>query len=71
MKRKKSSLPLITIGITCYNAEKTIRRAVDSALSQDWPNYEVIVVDDGSTDNSLKILRESSNFSIDKKWLIP
>ncbi len=44
--------PLVTIGITCFNAEDTIRRAVRSALSQDWPNFEVIVVDDASTDGS-------------------
>lgn len=48
--------PLITIGITCFNASKTIERAIDSALSQDWPNLEVVVVDDGSNDGSQKIL---------------
>ena len=44
--------PLITVGIACFNAEDTIRRAVRSALSQNWPNSEVIVVDDASTDGS-------------------
>jgi len=48
--------PRITIAITCYNAEATIERAIYSALSQDWPDFEVIVVDDGSTDSSRRIL---------------
>ena len=49
--------PLITIGLTCFNAEKTIARAVASALAQDWRHIEVIVVDDGSTDGSLGVVR--------------
>ena len=49
--------PLVTVGITCFNAEDTIRRAVRSALSQDWPNLEVIVVDDASTDGSAEAAR--------------
>jgi glycosyltransferase involved in cell wall biosynthesis len=48
--------PLVTAGITCYNAETTIERAVRSALSQTWENLEIVVVDDGSTDNSSAIL---------------
>jgi glycosyltransferase involved in cell wall biosynthesis len=43
-------IPLITIGISCYNAEDTIERAIRSAQHQDWPNFEIIVVDDASTD---------------------
>lgn len=48
--------PLVTIGVTCFNAEDTIRRAIESALAQDWPNFEVVVVDDFSTDGSPKII---------------
>jgi glycosyltransferase involved in cell wall biosynthesis len=47
--------PLVTIGIPCYNAGNWLRTAIDSALSQQYPEKEVIVVDDGSTDNSLLI----------------
>jgi glycosyltransferase involved in cell wall biosynthesis len=50
--------PLITIGITCYNAEETIVRAVESALTQTWTEREILVVDDGSTDRSVTLLRE-------------
>jgi glycosyltransferase involved in cell wall biosynthesis len=45
--------PLITIGVTYFNAASTIARAVESAFKQDWPHKEVIVVDDASTDGNL------------------
>mgnify|MGYP001416721132 CR=1 FL=1 len=48
----------VTIGITCFNAEKTIGRAILSALSQDWENKEIIIIDDGSSDNSHKIIED-------------
>lgn len=44
--------------IPAYNAERTIARAVESALSQDWDNHEVVVVNDGSTDCTGDILAE-------------
>jgi glycosyltransferase involved in cell wall biosynthesis len=47
-----ANLPLVTIGLTCFNAEKTIERALRSALKQDWPHLEVIAVDDVSSDAS-------------------
>ena len=49
--------PLITIGITCYNAEDTISRAIESALKQNWPNLEIIIIDDHSTDNSVEKIK--------------
>lgn len=48
--------PLITVGITCFNAEQTIERAIRSALAQDWPQLEVVVVDDVSTDQSWMVI---------------
>ncbi len=49
--------PLVTIGLTCFNAEGTIGRAIASALAQDWQNIEVVVVDDVSTDGSLAVVK--------------
>jgi len=48
--------PLITIGVTCFNCEKTIERALKSAINQDWPNKQIILIDDKSTDNSKIVL---------------
>lgn len=49
--------PLITFGITCYNARDSIRDAVESALMQTWPVREIIVVDDASSDGSDRVLQ--------------
>jgi glycosyltransferase involved in cell wall biosynthesis len=46
--------------MTCYNASDTIERAIDSALSQDWKNFEIVIVDDASTDGSQAILKKKS-----------
>lgn len=54
----KENYPLITIGITCFNAEDTIEKAIKGALQQDWNNLEIIIVDDFSTDSSAEKLRE-------------
>ena len=48
--------PLVSIGIPCYNAAQWIAASVQSALDQTWPEKEVIVVDDGSTDGTLEML---------------
>lgn len=42
--------PLVTVGITAYNAEDTIEMAIVSALAQTWQPLEIVVVDDCSTD---------------------
>ena len=48
--------PLVTIGITSFNAEDNIERCILSALNQTYKNKEIIIVDDGSTDGTKKIL---------------
>src|SRR5262245_32530445 len=50
--------PLVSILIPCYNAERWISQAIESALSQTWAEKEIIVVDDGSTDCSLDVIRQ-------------
>ncbi len=54
------SAPLVTLGITAYNAAHTIERAVRSALAQDWRPIEIVIVDDASTDGTDVILARLS-----------
>jgi glycosyltransferase involved in cell wall biosynthesis len=54
-------MPLVSIIITSYNYEKFLSEAIDSALNQTYKNMEVIVVDDGSTDNSRDIIASYGN----------
>jgi len=50
--------PVVTVIIPCYNAEEFIREAIESVFAQTYENWVMVVVDDGSTDSSLQILRE-------------
>lgn len=47
---------MISIIIPLYNKESTILHSINSILSQDFNDYEILVVDDGSTDNSISII---------------
>lgn len=48
--------PLVSIIAPCYNAEAFLEGALESIFAQDYQNFEVIIVDDGSTDNSFAML---------------
>jgi len=50
--------PLVTIVIPTYNYAHYIHRAIDSAIKQSYPNIEIVIVDDGSTDNTRASLAE-------------
>ena len=50
----------ISVIMPVYNAENTVGRAIDSLLSQDYEDWELILVDDGSLDDSLKVMREKT-----------
>lgn len=50
------SVPLVTIGLTTFNAEKTAERALRSAREQNWGAVEIIIVDDASTDATVSRL---------------
>jgi glycosyltransferase involved in cell wall biosynthesis len=49
--------PAITVYIPVYNREKYIKEAIDSVLAQTFQDFELILVDDGSTDNSVNIIK--------------
>jgi glycosyltransferase involved in cell wall biosynthesis len=51
------SKPFISIAIPCFNSARWLGQAIESALAQTWPEKEVIVVDDGSTDGSAEVAR--------------
>lgn len=51
-------MPKISVVIPCYNAQDFIATAIDSVLSQTYKPYEIIVVDDGSTDRSAEIIKK-------------
>jgi len=53
--------PLVSIIINNYNYEQFLSEAIESALNQTYPHTEIIVVDDGSTDNSRNIIASYSN----------
>ncbi|WP_018951550.1 glycosyltransferase [Thioalkalivibrio sp. AKL12] len=50
--------PLVSVIMPAYNTAAYIAESVDSVLDQDYPSVELIVVDDGSTDGTIEILRE-------------
>lgn len=53
-----SHTPLFTVAILCYNRAKLVRVAIESALSQELQDFELVLVDDASTDGSAEVLRE-------------
>jgi glycosyltransferase involved in cell wall biosynthesis len=50
--------PLVSILIPCYNARPWIAQCIQSAIDQTYPHKEIVVVDDGSTDGSLDVIRD-------------
>lgn len=62
--------PLVSIIVPFLNQERFIGEAIESVLAQNYENWELILVDDGSTDNSAKIVREFALSHPEKIYLI-
>ena len=58
MDNKKLEKDLVSIGIPFYNSEKYLADAIKSVLKQTYSKLELILIDDGSNDSSLKIAKE-------------
>lgn len=56
--------PLVSVLILVYNEEKLVPTAIKSVLSQDYPNLEIIVVDNGSVDNTYNVVKK---YTTDKR----
>ena len=61
------STPKITIITATYNSDKTLQKTIDSILAQEYLNYEYIIIDGNSTDNTINIIKGSiSKFKVFK-----
>ena len=54
----KIKQPLVSIIVPVYNVESWLNKCIESLLEQSYKNIEILLINDGSTDNSLKISQE-------------
>ena len=59
----KNKLPLVTVYITNHNYGKYLKESIESVLNQSFKDFELIIIDDGSNDNSKEILQLYENNS--------
>jgi len=53
--------PLISVILPTYNGEKTIKNSIESILNQEYKNFELIIINDGSTDKTAEIIKKISD----------
>lgn len=56
----QNRLPLVTVGMVFFNTEKPMEQAIKSVLMQTYANFELIMIDDGSSDNSYAVAEKFS-----------
>ena len=57
----ESNKDLVSIIMSVYNSENTVARSIDSIKDQTYQNIEILIMNDGSNDESLKIIKEYEN----------
>ena len=60
-KNNKKNEPLISVIMVCLNSQKYLAKSIKSVLKQSYKNFELIIIDGGSTDDTLKILKKNNN----------
>ena len=58
INKQNSGRPQITVLMSVYNGEKYLSEAIDSILAQTFKNFEFVIIDDASTDHTIKILEK-------------
>jgi glycosyltransferase involved in cell wall biosynthesis len=61
LTRRLESFPLVSIGLPAFNAEKTLAVAIRSILNQTYDNWELLLMQDGSSDRTLEVARSFSD----------
>lgn len=67
MQSIQKSPPKFSIIVPIYNVESFLKECIDSVLLQDFQDYELICINDGSTDNSLEVLKSFHGLSFKQK----
>jgi teichuronic acid biosynthesis glycosyltransferase TuaG len=62
-------MELISVIMPAYNSEKFIAESIDSVLAQTYTNWELIIVDDGSTDKTKNIAKQYATKDIRIKYI--
>ena len=55
---EEKDMPLVSVVVPCYNHEKYVAQTIESVINQTYKNIELIVIDDGSKDNSVEVIQE-------------
>ena len=61
--------PLVSVILPCYNHEQFVAEAIESVIHQSYKNIEILVADDGSTDNTAEIMKQYSSYFTKELYL--
>lgn len=70
VEEKEGYYPFISVIVPVYNEGKVLRTSVESLLDLDYPNYEIIIVNDGSTDNTAEVAEELVGYQQGRSALV-